>query len=98
MKEEQNINIKIAGLTPIAMTIPRDEEEAIRVAERNVNRLWDAWSSRFASRSPVEVMAMVAFQFARLYYADAAAREAIADSLSDFEATLDSLLTAPRES
>lgn len=94
MKQEQNITIKIADLKPVAMTIRPAEEETIRKAERAVNELWKAWCARFTERKPSEVMALVAFQFARALYA-AEHQQALQAALLDrFEAELDRLLAA----
>ncbi len=93
MKEEQNINIRIASQSPIAMTIRRSDEEIIRRAERDVNELFKALCSRFPGRSEAEIMGMTAFQFARYYHVQRAENEATAATLADFEKELDALLT-----
>ena len=68
MKKEQNITIKIADCAPISMTIARDTEELVREAERNVNQVWSRWHAEFEDSTSKEVLAMVAFQFAKLYF------------------------------
>lgn len=67
MKDKLNITIRIAELPPFALQINRNEEEVIRNAEYNVNRLWRMWRSRFSDKSSTEVLGMVAFQFAKLF-------------------------------
>lgn len=63
-----NILIRIADVEPIALTIPSDEEASYREAEKLVNTLWNKWIDKFDDdNSSQRVMAMVAFQFARLY-------------------------------
>lgn len=94
MKEEQNITIKIASRPPIAMTIDRNDEAVIRQAERAVNELWQIWSRRYSSRSAEDVMAMVAFQFARLYYGDAAATADAEQALQQLDSELEQVLLA----
>ena len=68
MTRQQKITIKIADVAPISMTVPDDAEEVVRTAEYNVNRLWIAWRNRFSDKTSKEVLAMVAYQFAKLYY------------------------------
>lgn len=92
MRQEQNISIKIANQRPMAMTIRPEQEEIIRRAEKSVNELWRSWSERFADRKPIEVLALVAFQFARYYYEAEEADQAVARHLEGFEAELDRLL------
>lgn len=68
MKDQQNITIKIADVAPISMTISRDSEQWVREAERGVNRVWQTWRSEFQDKSSKEVLAMTAYQFAKLYF------------------------------
>ena len=67
MKDKLNITIRIAELPPFALQIERKEEEVIRNAEYNVNKLWRLWRQRFTDKSSTEVLGMVAFQFAKLF-------------------------------
>ena len=91
-KKEQNITIKIADVAPISMTIEPAKEERIREAEYNVNRVWSEWRRRFEDKTSKEILAMAAFQFAKLYYQ---LRQSVNDQqhlLDDFEADLDRML------
>lgn len=74
------------------MTINRDSEEYVREAERSVNRVWTAWRQEFDSKSSKEVLAMVAYQFAKLYYQQQHLIEGHMALIEEFEAQLDSLL------
>lgn len=91
MKDKLNITIRIANQPPIPLTIKREEEETIRQAEDNVNRLWNQWSERF-NTSPGAVLAMVAFQFAKLYAARQAQLTNATDTLTELDAELTRLL------
>lgn len=92
MKKQQNITIKIADVPPISMTIAPETEEIVRIAERNVNKVWSKWLNDFEGQSSKQVLAMVTFQFAKLYYQllDQANRQE--HLLEDFEKELDTLL------
>jgi len=91
MKDKLNITIRIANQSPIPLTINREEEEIIRQAEYNVNRLWNNWSERF-NTSPGALLAMVAFQFAKLHATQSVEMARMADTLKGFDAELDGLL------
>ncbi len=92
MKDKLNITIRIAGLAPIPLSINIKDEELIRSAEYNVNLLWTAWSQRFKDKSSSEILAMVAFQFAKLYLTLSAQEKATDEVLSEFEKELDNIL------
>lgn len=82
------------------MTIQPETEEIVRIAERNVNKVWTKWSHDFEGRTSKEVLAMVTFQFAKAYYQlmdQVNRRERV---LADFESQLDTLLdiAAPDDS
>ncbi|MCM1449743.1 MAG: cell division protein ZapA [Clostridiales bacterium] len=91
MKDKLNITIRIADQPPIPLNIRREEEEIIRQAEKNVNRLWYSWSERF-NTSNTSILAMVAFQFAKLHASLVAEQTAAAESLNRLNAELDQLL------
>ncbi len=91
MNDKLNITIRIANQPPIPLTIKRDEEELIRQAESNVNRLWASWSERF-NTSPEAILAMVAFQFAKLHATLSAEQSRSLKILEDLNSEMDKLL------
>lgn len=91
MKDKLNITIRIADQSPIPLTIDRKEEEIIRAAEYNVNRLWGRWRERFDTSSS-EVLAMVAFQFAKAFILQNKYSDDALEALKAFEADLDKIL------
>ena len=85
--------IRLADVEPTALTIPRDEEANYREAEKLVNTLWNKWIKRFdGDDSSKRVMAMVAFQFARLYSKSYNQNVAVNKYLTDFEQELDDVV------
>ncbi|MCH5245928.1 MAG: cell division protein ZapA [Muribaculaceae bacterium] len=92
MEQKQNISIRIAGTPPIPMRINRDDEEVIRIAERNVNDLFKAWSLKFRDKGSEEILAMVAFRFAELYFNQQTAVSGIDNILTQIENELDNQL------
>ena len=94
-KDDNNLNIKIrlADVEPTALTIPRDEEANYREAEKLVNTLWNKWINRFeGDDASKRVMAMVAFQFARLYSKAYNQNVAVNKFLTDFEHQLNDVV------
>lgn len=92
MNDKLNITIRIANQAPIPLSINRDDEEVIRTAEFNVNKLWNAWSAKFNNKSSMEVLAMVAFRFAELFFTQNALAKNAEEALAGFEETLDKIL------
>ena len=89
-----NISIRIADLPRIQLTVPHSQEPLVRRAEENINGLWKKWKERdeFRDKSSAEVLAMVTFRFAQLYYSNLEAGESLDSMLDGMEQTFDSLL------
>ena len=85
--------IKLADANQIALSINPDEEANYRKAEELVNALWNKWMRRFNDTSS-DVLARVAFQFARLYLEAYGENRQVNDFLTDLEKQLDVLIGA----
>lgn len=91
--KKQNINIKIAELKPIPLQISLEDESTYREAEKMVNGLWLKWMQLFRGKcTSEEVMARVAFQFARLYTEARTANADVTSLLDEFEKKLDDMV------
>lgn len=90
--DKLNITIRIAGQNPIALRINRADEERVRNAEYQVNRLWSSWTQRFPEKNAMEVMAMVAYRFAELFFTASKTAEETNAMLGHFEEDLDRML------
>ncbi|MBD5290103.1 MAG: cell division protein ZapA [Bacteroides sp.] len=68
MKERDKIEmeISIAG-ERIGLTVPFNSQDAVRETEQRVSELFRKWSAKYPDRRPKEILARVAFQFARYY-------------------------------
>lgn len=75
------------------MTIDPLTEQVVREAEYNVNKVWSTWRHEFENKTSKEVLAMVAFQFAKLFYQLSHSVNERQHVLDDFEAELDRLLS-----
>lgn len=91
-EDKLNITIRIAGQKPVALKINRADEERVRNAEYQVNRLWSRWLQRFPEKNSTEVLAMVAYQFAELYFNAIRVSEEANTVLEKFETELDNML------
>lgn len=91
-KNQQHITIKIANQPPIGLDIPRDREEMAHRVERSVNKVWARWCQDFRDRAPEEILAMVAYQYAKLYYELQEQVDSSHSTLAAFEQELDRLL------
>lgn len=83
--------IQLADADQIALSINPSEEENYRKAEELVNTLWTKWMNRFNDTSG-DVLARVAFQFARLYLEAYGENRQINGFLTDMDQKLDALL------
>lgn len=92
MKDLQHITIQIADQPPIDLNIKRDTEEMVRKTEKSINKVWATWCNDFKQKSSTEVLAMVTYQYAKLYYELLAKIEANEKTVADFEKKLDTLL------
>jgi len=83
--------IQLADANQIALSVNPDEEESYRKAEELVNTLWRKWMNRFKDSSE-DVLARVAFQFARLYLEAYGENREVNEFLTELDKKLDTLL------
>lgn len=91
--DKVKIWIQLADANQIALSINPDEEANYRRAEELVNTLWTKWMNRFNDTSN-DVLARVAFQFARLYLESYGENRQVNEFLTDLDNQLDTLLGA----
>lgn len=65
-RENVKIEIIIAG-EPIKLTVPFSRQESVRKCESEINALYSEWRARFPRKTPTELMAMIAYQYASFY-------------------------------
>lgn len=61
-----NIEINIAGEF-IRLVVPYDKQESVRKCESAVNSLYSEWRNRFPRKTPMEILAMIAYQYASFF-------------------------------
>lgn len=74
------------------MAVDPADEEAVRHAAYQVNKLWSTWRDRYSDKTSEEVLALVAFQFARHYVGTAMAGNRFEKEAADIEQALDGVL------
>lgn len=72
--------------------VPYGQEQSIRNVETQLNKTWGKWCNDFNFRKPQEVLAMVAFQYARYYYNLIDSLNEHEKAITDFEKSLDEML------
>ncbi len=89
-----NITIRIADLPRIPLRIPREQEETARQAEERINELSRNSSVKeaFSAKPPTEILAMVTYRFAHLYFSNLQASRNLDSTLDSLESSLDDLL------
>lgn len=94
MKNKIDITLRIADVA-LSLTVKPEEEQLLREAAKGINDAWSSWRSRFADKTPAEVLAMVTLLFAKSYLSLRAQAERAEEVLDRLEATIDSLLLDP---
>lgn len=89
--DKVKMRIKIAGMS-IPLTVDFSEQDHVRETERRVAELFDNWRRMFPSKSELELLAMMTYQYASYYLALSKNREEIADRLSRFEKAVDDII------
>lgn len=92
MKEKQHITINIADATGISLDIPRDKEALARKAGQNVNRMWAQLGSQYKDLKSHDLLAMVAFRYAQVYYELLDKVQAEEEALAEVEKAFDKIL------
>ena len=92
MKEIKHITIQIAGQRTFNLDISPDNEGQMRQVEREVNKLWAKWCGDFPNKSPLDILAMVTFQYARYYYGLLDKVNDSEEKVTEFERMLDGIL------
>ena len=91
MTDKIDINLRIADVA-LSLTIKPEEEQLLREAAKGINDAWSSWRSRFSTKSPAEVLAMVTLLFTKSYLALREQALRTEEVLDHLERTIDMLL------
>ncbi len=93
--EKQQLTLRIAE-EKIITVVPRKDELSLKRVEKEVNALWDRWKLMHPSRTKTQILAMMAFQYAKLYYdvaGESSRREKeLKDFIREYEEKMDEIL------
>lgn len=90
--DKQKIWICLGDVKNVPLSVRQSDIDVYRKAEQSVNKLWGAWKTKFDKLSSEEVMARIAFQFARLYIEANTRNDEVNDILMGFEQKLNDIL------
>ena len=90
--DKQKIWICLGDVKNVQLSVRQSDIDVYRKAEQSVNKLWGAWKTKFDKLSSEEVMARIAFQFARLYIEANTRNDEVNDILTGFEQKLNDIL------
>ena len=91
-EDKQKIWICLGDVKNVPLSVKCSDIDVYRKAEQSVNKLWGAWKTKFDKLSSEEVMARIAFQFARLYIEANTRNDEVNDILTGFEQKLNDIL------
>lgn len=95
MDDRLNITLNIAD-EQVKTVIRREDEAGLRALEKEVTGLWEKWRMANPMRTKSQVLAMVAFQYAKLYYDELSAsrrrEEALRGFIKDYEERVDKIV------
>lgn len=89
--EKVNIQISIAGEN-LPLSVTPDQQDLVRETEKNINALYDDWHRRYPRRTPSQLLAMMAYQYASYYLAMTRRDRRLAIELQELEEGIDALL------
>lgn len=89
--DKVKLDINIAG-ERIQLTVPVQDQDRVRIIEKDINRLYSDWRVKFNRKTPSELMAMLLFQYASYFFGVNARIESITEELTDISALLDNIL------
>lgn len=90
-RDNVKIEIIIAG-ERIMLTVPFDEQDKVRKCEQDINTLYSDWRARFPRKTPFELLAMIAYQYASFFQELSVRHENLIDSLRLTSESLDDIL------
>ncbi|MBQ0115543.1 MAG: cell division protein ZapA, partial [Bacteroidales bacterium] len=89
-KKKREIWINLADVDAIPLVVNPEDEKSYKDAEKYVNTLWDKYTHLFGENATShEVLARVAFRFAKLYLDEFGQNKEVNAYLADFEKELD---------
>ncbi len=93
MTDAENVNLELnIGGVRVPLTVHPSKLSSVRDTEQELRELFDTWRSRFPSKNTGELLAMLAYQYARFYHDLKDRYRAAVNATASLEYSLDSLL------
>ncbi len=89
-KDTVKIEINIAGEF-IMLTVPYDKQDSVRECEKAINDLYSQWRRMFPRKTPSELIAMIAYQYASFFLELSGRYDALTAELHSISDDLDRL-------
>ncbi|MDE5886335.1 MAG: cell division protein ZapA [Muribaculaceae bacterium] len=89
-KVKMTINI---GGEYMQIAVPFNNQDAVRDAEKAVAQLFNAWKLKWPKHSDTRILAMAAYQFAKLYQDLLALHEKAVDMASECNARMEKIIS-----
>ncbi|MDE7463336.1 MAG: cell division protein ZapA [Muribaculaceae bacterium] len=85
------IEINIAG-EPLFLSVPFSKQISVRNCEREINALYADWRARFPRKTPTELLAMIAYQYASFFFDLKGRMASLTNSMEAMSAELSRIL------
>ncbi len=93
MTDAENVNLELnIGGVRVPLAVPRQKLSAVKDTEQELRELYDTWRSRFPSKTNQELLAMIAYQYAKYYHELKDRYQAAVNATASLEYALDSLI------
>lgn len=89
-RDTVRMEISIAGEL-LQLTVPFESQDTVRKTERDIDALYNDWRLRFPRKTPKELLAMIAYQYASFYEELRARYDRAADLAAAIEDRLDTI-------
>lgn len=89
-RDTVRMEISIAGEL-LQLTVPFESQDTVRKTERDIDALYNDWRLRFPRKTPKELLAMIAYQYASFYEELRARYDRAADLAEAIEHRLDTI-------
>lgn len=93
MNDAENVNLELnIGGVRIPVAVNKLKLSAVKDTEQELRELFDTWRGRYPHKSVHELLAMIAYQYARYYYELKDRYQAAVNATASLEYSIDSLL------
>lgn len=93
---DRKVDIKIRiGEYPLELRVGLSEQDRVREVENAVNALYAKWHERFSSKTDMELLAMLTYQYASFYFAMCDREKQLTDMIRELYGNVETALGEP---